>query len=117
MPNEKRFFHDRIVLLLLSISTFLSLLGSVLVLLRVDSRSSGYIVQYRANLGISAFQTGKLTDLLAFIVFLWMALIINTILAMRIYHMHRWLALTIVSLGLLLLIIAIIVSNALLVLR
>ena len=117
MPNEKRFFHDRLILLLLSISTFLALLGTVSVLLRIDSRSSGYIVQYRANLGISAFQTGKLSELLAFIVFLWMALIINTVLSLRIYHVHKQLALSILVLGILLLIIALIVSSALLVLR
>ena len=117
MSDEKRFFHDRIVLLLLTISTFLALLGTILMLLRLDSRGSGYIVQYRANLGISAFETGKLSDLLAFIVFLFMVLIINTTLAMRIYHLSRQFALFILGLGIILLVLGIIVSNALLVLR
>src|SRR5438552_3902327 len=100
METEKRFLHDRFVLLLLSISTFLTLVGSVLILLRLnENRASGYIVQYRANLGISAFSTGHLLDMLAFVAFLFLILATHTMLSRRIYHTHRHYALWILTLG------------------
>ena len=118
MATEKRYLHDRFVLLLLSISAFLALSGSLLVLLRLSqNRANGYIVEYRANLGISAFRTGNFIDMLAFIAFLFLVLVVHTILSRRIYHTSRTYALFILAMGLLLLCLGIIVSNALLVLR
>ena len=69
MQTPKKYFHDRIVLLLLTVNTFLTLLCGVLVLLRIDNRVNGYIVQRRFNLGINAFKAGNLSELIAFIVF------------------------------------------------
>lgn len=118
MSTEKRYLHDRFVLLLLSISAFLTLSGSLLVLLRLSqNRVSSYIVEYRENLGISAYRSGHLIDMLAFVVFLCLVLVMHTILSRRIYQTHRAYALCIQVLGILLLTLGIIVSNALLVLR
>ncbi len=118
MAFPKEYFHDRAVLLLLTVSAFLAALGSVLILLKFDpGRNEGYIVQYRSNLGISAFKNGHASDLMAFIVFLFLILIINTTLSLRVYHIHRQFAITILSMGVLLMVLAIIVSNSLLVLR
>lgn len=116
--SSNTFINDRIVLLLLSINTFLSLLAMALIFLRIDgSKSSSYIVQYRANLGISSYSQGKLTDLLAFIVFLAIIMAINTTISVKVYKEHRNYALVILSLGTLLAVLTLIVSNALLVLR
>lgn len=118
MQIPKRYFHDRLVLLLLSINTFVATLNSVLILLRMDSsRADSYIVQYRANLGLSAFKAGGSSTFVSFIFFSLMTLAFSAILSMRVYPFHRQFAVVILSLTLLLLALALIVSNALLVLR
>jgi hypothetical protein len=118
MATPRKYFHDHFVLLLLSIQVFLTLLTTVLVLLRLSSEHGGsYIVQYRSSLGIDAFKTGSITELLSFIVFVFIVLAANLTLSFRSYRIHRQLAIAILSFGLLLLVLAIIVSNALLVLR
>lgn len=118
MAIPKKFFHDHLVLLLLSVNAFLALAVTVIVLVRLgNSHSSGYIVQYRPSLGIGAFQTGSVTELLSFIGFAYLVLIVHTVLGMRAYHVRRQVALAILSLGILLQVLAIIISNALLTLR
>lgn len=115
---EQKYFHDRLVLLLLSVSTFLTVLGSLMTLLRVDGgRNEGYIVQWRSNLGISAFKTGGSSELLAFVLFSLIVLLINIVLSYRVYRLNRQFSVTILGLGLVLLTLSIIVSNALLVQR
>ncbi len=118
MHVPKNYFHDRLVLLLLSISAFLAVAGSLVIFLRLDSsKSEGYIVQYRANLGISAFKAGRSIDLLAFIAFLFLTFVIHMILSMRSYRPNRHVSIVVLALSILLMLIAIIASNALLVLR
>jgi hypothetical protein len=118
MATPRKYFHDHFVLLLLSVQVFLTLLTAVLVLLRLSSgHGGGYIVQYRASLGIDAFKTGSVTGLLSFIAFAFIVMTAHLLLSLRCYRIHRQLAIAILSFGILLLILAIIVSNALLVLR
>lgn len=118
MHIPKNYFHDRTVLLLLSINAFLALLGSVLVLLQLDSsRPDGYIIQYRANLGLSAFKSGDSSTLLSFIAFSMLVFAFHTILSMRTYLIRKNFSIAVLAMGLLLLLLSIIVSNALLVLR
>lgn len=118
MATPKKYFHDHFVLLLLSIDGFLTLFSSIFILLRLGSgHGNGYIVQYRSSLGINAFRTGSVTELLSFIGYALIILLISGVLSMRTYHVNRQMAITILSLGLLLLVLTVIVSNALLVLR
>jgi hypothetical protein len=118
MALSKKYFHDHQVLLLLSINAFLAVGGSLLILLRLStSHGNGYIVQYRSSAVISAFKTGTIIDLLSFIAFAALVLLVHTTLSIRAYNIHRQLAITILSLGILLLVLTIIISNALLVLR
>lgn len=118
MHLPKKYLHDRLILLILSINTFLTLVAVISILLRLDSgRASGYIVSYRSNLGISAFATGRTTDLIAFVLFAVAVLILCTLLSIRAYHMRRQFALSILGMGSLLALLTTIVSNALLVLR
>jgi len=118
MATPKKYFHDHLVLLLLSINVFLAVAGSIFILLRLStSHGTSYIVQYRANLGINDFKTGSVVDLLSFIAFAALVLAVHTTLSLRAYHIHRQLAIAILSLGVLLLALTIIISNALLVLR
>lgn len=118
MNIPKKYFHDRTVLLLLSVSTFLTLIGVLLVLLRLDiGRADGYIVEYRSNLGLSAFKSGNATTFFAFALFNLFVLFYHWMLSMRAYAVSRRFALVVLALGLLLLLMSLIVSNALLVLR
>jgi hypothetical protein len=118
MATHKKYFHDHYVLLLLSINGFLALVGIIFVLLRLgSSHGGGYIVQYRPSLGVSAYETGSILQLISFTVFGALIVGINTVLSYRVYKIHRQLAITVLSLGLLLLVLNIIVSNALLLLK
>lgn len=121
MAISRKYFRDHFVLLLLSTNVFLTLLTTVLVILRLSSgHSNGYIVQCRDcsdPTAIDKFMTGGVSELLSFIVFAFVVLIVHTVLSMKTYHIHRQLAIAILSLGALLLVLTIIVSNALLVLR
>lgn len=118
MANPKKYFHDHFVLLLLSINAFLAVAGSIFILVRLGtSHGTGYIVQYRPSLGINAYQTGSVVELLSFVAFAVLVLVVHTTLSLRAYKIHRQLAIAILSLGILLLLLTIIISNALLVLR
>ncbi len=118
MATPKKYFHDHLVLLLLSINAFLATAGGIFILVRLStSHGNGYIVQYRSSLGINAFQTGNVFDLLSFVVFAGIVLGIHAVLSMRAYRVNRQVAIAILSLGILLLLLTLIISNALLVLR
>lgn len=118
MTISKRYLQDRLILLLLSINTFLAVLTSVWVIFKLDpGRSAGYIVQYRASLGISALKTGSMTDIIAFIGFAILILALHVVLSIKAYPIRREVAVITLVLGVLLLLIDLIVSNALLVLR
>lgn len=118
MATSKKYFQDHLVLLLLSINAFLTLTTAIFVLLRLSAgHGNGYIVQYRPYLGINAYRTGGVTELLSFIIFAFLVMIIHTLLSMRAYHIHRQLAITTLALSILLLVLTLIVSNALLVLH
>jgi hypothetical protein len=118
MANTKKYFHDHLVLLLLSINAFLAIAVSLFIILRLStSHGTVYIVQDRSSLGINRFQPGSVTDILAFVVFAILTLAISIILSIGAYKIHRQLTIIILSLGILLLTLTVIVSNALLVLR
>jgi hypothetical protein len=121
MTVPAKYFRDRLILLLLSTNVFLAFLASILILLRLSSQhGNGYIVQCRDCSNPSAldkFTSGSVTEILSFIVFALIVLVAHVMLSLRAYHIHRQLSVTILSLGVILLVLTIIVSNALLVLR
>ncbi len=93
-------------------------LAIVVIVSRIIANSgSGYIVQYRGDVGIGAFQTGNLLDFVYFIIFAIFIAVFHTILSYRTYDIRRQLSLLILTMSLLLLITTTIVGNALLVLR
>lgn len=115
MHIPKNYFHDRVVLLLISANTFLTILSGILIILNIDlNRPDGYIVQYRANLGLSAYKAGSSLILLSFIGFALAVMVLHTLLSMKMYAHRRSFAIATLGLGLLLLIITLFVSNALL---
>lgn len=106
------------MLILLSVNYFLAFLSSVIILLRLNNgQTDNYIVQFRSNLGLSSFKTGGIANLLDFIVFAGLVLVINTALSIKVYPIKRELSIAVLGFGILLLVVATIVSNALLVLR
>lgn len=118
MKVPKKYLHDRLILLLVSILGFLTVASSIWVLFKLDGgRSADYIVQYRANLGISALKTGDVSEIVAFILFAFLVLAVHVVLSIKVYPIRREVSVLILTLGILLLLLGAIVSNALLVLR
>ncbi|HLZ15359.1 MAG TPA: hypothetical protein VKQ34_05260 [Candidatus Saccharimonadales bacterium] len=119
MPIPKTYLHDKLVLLLVSGNIFLAFISTILIFLRlnVGQGGSGYIVEYRSNLGISPFKAGSITDILSFAVFAVVVVVIAVGLSVRTYGVRRELSLSVLGAGVLLLILSIIVSNALMVLH
>lgn len=115
----KKYFYDKIVLLLLSILTFLSLVSILNVLVRVSAggSSADYFVEYRSSAGISAFQTGDVVAVMSFVVFVLLTLALSSFLSMKTFRIKRELSIIVLSLGIVLTLVAAIVSNALLALR
>jgi len=116
-PIPKKYLHDKLILLLVSSNVFLAFVCAVLVFLRlnVGQSTEGYIVEYRSNLGISAFKAGSITGILSFVLFAVLIVTMNIILSIRIYRIRKELSVAVLASGVLLLILTIIVSNALLV--
>ncbi len=117
MADVKKFFHDRWVLLFLSSSLFVLVLNTLLTLLRLDSSRGSYIVQYRSNLGLGAYNGGDRTTFFMFIIFGIMVFAFQIILGKRAYKIHRRYSITISALCFLLLVLTLLVSNSLLALR
>jgi hypothetical protein len=118
MTIPKQYFRDHLVLLLLSVNSFLTVAGTLFILIRLStSHGNGYIVQYRPTVAFETFKQGNISDLLSMIVFLWLVFAVHTLLSLRIYHIHRQLTVAILSLGMLLLVLTVIITNALLMLR
>ena len=117
MHIPKNYFQDRFILLFLSCSLFAVILNSLLTLLRLDNSRGSYIVQYRGNLGLSAYKTGDSSTFIALVIFGLLIFGFQIALSMKAYKIRRSVAIAISALCLLLLIFTIIVSNALLALR
>lgn len=119
MPVPKKYLHDKLVLLLLSANIFLAFLCVVLIFLRINitQGAEGYIVEYRSNLGISAFRVGGVSGLISFAGFAVLLAVANVVLSVRTYKIRRELSLSVLLAGILLLLLAVIVSNALMVLH
>jgi hypothetical protein len=118
MTISKKYFHDHLVLLLLSINAFLAIAGSIFILVRLSTtHGNGFIVQYRATLGIDAYKSGSVLEIFSLVAFALLVLVVHSVLSLRTYPIHRQLSVAILSLGILLLVLTIIVSNSLLVLR
>ena len=118
MASTKKYFHDHFVLLLLSINAFLAGLAVIFITLRIStSHGNDYIVQWRPSLGLDPYKAGSVLGLIGFIGFAIIVMVINSVLSYKAYKIHRQLAIAILALGILLLVLTIIISNALLLLR
>lgn len=118
MHIPKNYFHDRLVLLLISISSFLAVFTSILILFRLQNgNNDGLIGQYHSNLGLSAFEPGTRATYFSFVIFAFLVLTLHLILSMRMYHRRRDFSIAILWMALFLQVLLLIVSNALSVLQ
>lgn len=118
MTIPSKYFHNRSILMLLIINSILVLIGTVLILFRLDSgTATNYIVEYRANYGIGEYKRGFALDVAGFVLFLIINFAISTFLSLRTFVIRRNVSIVILAICGLTNLLTIIVSNALMVLR
>ncbi len=117
MSNTRNYFHDRFILFTLTINAFLTAVGVIAILARIGGADENYIQSFRSNLGLSSITVGGLGDILSFVVFMGVVFAAHIFISLKFYHIRKTVAWLIMILTTLLLILAIIVSNALLELR
>ncbi len=114
MELPKKFLHDRLVLLFVTLLAVLLVIGVSLVLLRFDlSKNPTTIVAYRPNVSGASYQSGKPIDIYSMAVFMAVTAIGAVILSARTYMLKRHLSLFILASSTFLLILSTIVANSL----
>lgn len=117
MTNPKKYFHDRFVLLMLTVNVFLTFLTIATTLLRLGDTSNNYIQSYRANLGLNAYSAGGVEQAVSYVIF---ALIIfggQLFLSLKLHSVRKAVSWLVMLFAALLLLLSLIISNALLGLR
>ncbi|MEI8188003.1 MAG: hypothetical protein WCG30_03620 [Candidatus Saccharibacteria bacterium] len=115
MATPIKYLHDKTILLLLTSNLMLALLSVGLILLRLNNGRAGiYINQRRANLGIDQYTQGGVANIIGFMAFSLLIVVVGFTLSVKSFKNQRSVSLAILSLGILLLICTIIVSNSLL---
>lgn len=118
MARNREYFHDRVILLFLAINAFLVFAITASLLLRLGGESTaGYTKAYRSNLGLDAFPSGNVLDILSFIAFGLIAFALQYFISRKVYHMRRDMSLIIVIMTTLVLVFSLIIGNSLLNLR
>ncbi|HUY53515.1 MAG TPA: hypothetical protein VMV24_03015 [Candidatus Dormibacteraeota bacterium] len=115
MNIKNKYFHDRVILLLLSFNTLVSILSSLIILLKLINLPTDYypFVQGRFPAGQKIYNTGSVVSLYSFVVFILLMLIINSILSHRAYPYKKDFSIIILSLNLLLVALTYLVSQSL----
>lgn len=116
-PHLRKYFHDRFVLLMLTINVFLTIVCVAFVLLRLGDTSNSYIQAYRSNLGLGGYQGGGVGQLISFAVFAVLVLIGQFFISLKFHAIRKHAAWTMMVLAALLLVLCLTVSNSLLGLR
>ncbi len=115
---SKTYFHDRLVLLLLTVNAFISLAAILIIALNLGDTSSAYIIKYLPRLNIlDRQQVGGLGEILSFIAFIVIVFVFQLVVSRKLYHIRKHAAQMVLALSLILLIYALIVSYSLLNLR
>lgn len=114
MSNPKPFFHDRLILLILTINTFLAIALIVSSLLTFGNADAGYIKEYRSNLGLDGYMAGGVFDIVSFAVFALIVYIFQLVTSVKVYHIHRRFSLVVLLLALITFIFGLLANRALL---
>lgn len=119
MP-AKKYLYDKLVLFLLSVLIFLTLAVVLSVLLRLGSGQgiSDYYIEYRQgpshSPGGDFSPTGSVWAMLQFVWFSLITVVTATILSIKAYKIKREISVVLLSLGILLIFLALVISNVLL---
>ncbi len=114
MEIPKKFLHDRLVLLLMTVIAILVVLGVSLVVLRFDvSRNPTTIVAYRPNVSGTQYISGKPVDIYSLAIFMIFISVAAAAISSRVYQAKRYAALFMLGSTIFLLILSTIVANSL----
>ncbi len=119
MP-AKKYVYDKLVLFLLSVLVFLTLVTIASVLLRIGSGQgiSDYYIEYRQGPHHSPqgdfSPTGNVWAMLNFVWFTLLTTLVTGVLSVRTHTIKREVSVVVLSLGILLVFLALVVSNVLL---
>ena len=114
MDIPKKYFHDRPVLFLLTVSLFAFVAGSLLTAYRLSGSQGALYSQYRSNLGLSGYIPGDTQTFILFIVFALLVFVFHAVMSVRVFHISKHLSRITLAMGVLLLVLVAVVSNALL---
>lgn len=119
MTSPTKYFHDRSVLLLLTLNSLLVVTGVLFVLLHLDSsKGTAYIIQCRlCDTATHEFKSGSALDMTGFILYLLITYGLSVIISRRIYNERRHIALVMLATTSILAIFSILVSYSLFTLR
>jgi hypothetical protein len=114
MDISKKYLHDRVVLVLITLITIFLVIGVGIVLLRFDvAKNPTTIVAYRPNITGASYQSGKPIDIYSMAAFMILTAVGGVLTSARIYHIRKYLSVFILGSSVFLLILATIVANAL----
>lgn len=114
MEISKKFLHDRLVLGLITLLSILVVVGISLVFLRFDlSKNPTTIVAYRPNISGSSYQSGKPIDIYSLAAFMAVTAAGAVILGAKVYTVRQSITFFVLGSAVFLLIMATIVSYAL----
>lgn len=114
MELPKRFLHDRLVLLLITLLAVVLTIGVSTILIRFDiSKNPTTIVAYRPNVSGSAYQSGKPIDIYSLAIFMLFTAAAAVAISSRIYNLRRSLSVFVLASTNFLLVLSAIVANAL----
>ncbi|MBW3569117.1 hypothetical protein KY385_03240 [Candidatus Parcubacteria bacterium] len=112
MPTPKPFFQDRLILLILTINTFLAVVLAVSSLLALGD-TGGYIKEYRSNLGLDGYLAGDVLDIVSFAIFALIVYIFHLVVSIKVYHIHRSFSMVVLLLALITFTFALLASRSL----
>lgn len=108
---SKKYLHDRVVLILITLISLLLAFGVSMILLRFDvSKNPTTIVEYRPNISGSSYVSGKPIDIYSLAIFMLIISAAAVALSARIYHIRKYLAIFILAATLFLLLLTIRIS-------
>ena len=114
MELPKKYLHDRLVLLLITLIAVFLVIGVSIVLLRFDvSQNPTTTIAYRPSISGSSYVSGKPIDIYSLAVFMAITALGSVVLSSRIYNVRRALALFLLAGAVFLLILSAIVANSL----
>lgn len=120
MHIPKKYLYDKQVLFLLSVLLFLTVVTIISIALRLGSGQgiSDYYIEYRQGPHHSSrgdfSPTGSVWSMMTFVWFVLITLVFSAVMSFRTYLVKREIAVVVLALGILLTLLALIVSNILL---